>query len=415
MSNRFFIITLALFSIWGAAAQQGSPSPYSFFGLGLNKFKGTVENRSMGGISTYSDSIHINLQNPAGYGALRLTTYAIAGSHKSVSLKSNSGTDQVTNSTLLEYLAIGLPAGRWGFGFGLVPFSSVGYEVEDLNGDLLSKYSGSGGLNRVYFSTGYRISNGLRIGATANYNFGNIQNKALFHQDNIQYGTQEINRSDLNGFTFNFGAQYQKMITDKLELTGSASYSFSSDLTSKNERQIATVIISPSAGNTITDLREVAVPESTLQLPSIMKLGAGIGAPRQWFIGLEYGRTDASDYSNRSYSVSNVSYTQATRYAIGGFYIPDYRNITSYFSRIVYRAGLRYEETGLTINNEAIDEFGMSFGVGLPVGQKFSNINIGFEYGQRGTTEANLIEETFYGAFISLSFNDLWFQEKKYN
>ena len=48
-----------------ATAQESTSSPYSFYGLGSLKFKGTVENRSMGGISVYSDSIHINLRNPS--------------------------------------------------------------------------------------------------------------------------------------------------------------------------------------------------------------------------------------------------------------------------------------------------------------------------------------------------------------
>ena len=48
-------------------AQEGTASPYSFYGIGSLKFKGTVENRSMGGLSIYNDSIHLNLLNPAGY------------------------------------------------------------------------------------------------------------------------------------------------------------------------------------------------------------------------------------------------------------------------------------------------------------------------------------------------------------
>jgi len=37
-----------------------SQSPYSFYGVGVNTFKGTMDNRSMGGLNVYSDSIHLN-------------------------------------------------------------------------------------------------------------------------------------------------------------------------------------------------------------------------------------------------------------------------------------------------------------------------------------------------------------------
>ena len=43
----------------------------------------------------------------------------------------------------------------------------------------------------------------------------------------------------------------------------------------------------------------------------------------------------------------------------GGYYIPDYNSFTSYAKRIVYRAGLRYEKTGLVIQNQEIDEDNM--------------------------------------------------------
>jgi hypothetical protein len=57
----------------------------------------------------------------------------------------------------------------------------------------------------------------------------------------------------------------------------------------------------------------------------------------------------------------------------------------------------------------------MSFGVGLPVGNVFSNANIGFEFGKRGTQKQNLIQENFYTLKISLSLNDRWFEKRKYN
>ena len=82
---------------------------------------------------------------------------------------------------------------------------------------------------------------------------------------------------------------------------------------------------------------------------------------------------------------------------------------------MVYRAGVRFEKTGLKINNETINEFGISFGVGIPVGRVFSNANLGFEVGQRGTTKQNLIQENFIKFQISLSLNDRWFEKRKFN
>ena len=132
-------------------------------------------------------------------------------------------------------------------------------------------------------------------------------------------------------------------------------------------------------------------------------------------MGAEYTYLDASKFDNRSFTSDNVVYENASKVKLGGYYIPKYNSLTSYLNRIVYRAGLRYEETGLNINGQAINEFGISFGVGLPVGNLFSNANVGFEFGTRGTTNAGLVKEEFFNLSLSLSLNDRWFRKVKFN
>ena len=69
-------ILIAFFCVTahGLFAQNGTISPYSYFGIGDNRDNGTVDNQMMGGVSMYGDSIHINLSNPAAYSKLKLTT-----------------------------------------------------------------------------------------------------------------------------------------------------------------------------------------------------------------------------------------------------------------------------------------------------------------------------------------------------
>ena len=80
-------------------AQQGTASPYSFYGIGTLNFKGTVENRSMGGLSIYTDSIHANLRNPSAYAGSNLKLWEdesrpikfnFVESHSNLKLKANS-------------------------------------------------------------------------------------------------------------------------------------------------------------------------------------------------------------------------------------------------------------------------------------------------------------------------------------
>ena len=115
MLKRIFIAIMLLTSGL-AMAQQGTTSPYSFFGIGSLKFKGTVENRMMGGISVYSDSIHLNVQNPAAVAGLRLVNYSLAGSHKYNKIETATESQTATTTTL-DYLIMGIPMGKFGASF----------------------------------------------------------------------------------------------------------------------------------------------------------------------------------------------------------------------------------------------------------------------------------------------------------
>ena len=186
---RKLVIVLIAVVTFQSYGQEGTASPYSFYGIGSLKFKGTVENRSMGGLSIFTDSIHVNLRNPASYVSPDLKIYneesrpvkfAIGGSQNSTTLKSNSGEDK-TSTTTFDYFAVSLPLGKFGVGFGLIPYTSVGYKLEayNENGARSNRYSGEGGLNKAFLGLGYKINDKLSIGVDASYNFGNIKNSVL--------------------------------------------------------------------------------------------------------------------------------------------------------------------------------------------------------------------------------------------
>ncbi len=409
---RQIIVGLFILIAGVAVAQEGTTSPYSFYGIGTLKFHGTVENRLMGGLGVFSDSIHLNLQNPASYAGLRLVNFSVGGSHKASTQKTETES-QNTSATTLDYISMGIPMGKLGMGFGVIPYTSVGYDFYSEVPDGLTQYSGSGGLNKAYLSAGYQVTPELSVGIDANYNFGKIENTTTTQKD-IELGTETYNRSEILGFSFNFGALYKKMISENLELTGSVSFTPGTSFTSANSRKISTVRIIP-AGIFTVDERDVPVADTNFTFPSQLTIGAGIGKPKYWGFGAEYTNQKTSNFTNRSFDIDNVVYKNASKYRLGGYYIPNYNSFGNYFKRVVYRAGARYEQTGLNVDGQDINEFGISFGVGLPVGRLFSNMNLGIEIGSRGTTDFGLIKENFFNTFLSFSLNDRWFEKRLYD
>ena len=412
MLKKIFIVVA--FAISAPIFGQGTTSPYSFFGIGNLNFRGTVENRLMGGVSTYSDSIHVNLQNPAGLAELKLVNYSIAGSHKFNTLSTTSASERAT-TTALDYMAVAFPMGKFGGAFGLLPLTSSGYKLENIDGQNTTQYTGSGGMNKVFFGLGYAVTSDLSVGVEGNYNFGKIRYNAVTFQEGIQLGTEENNQSDLLGLSMNLGLQYKKTLKGKLQGLASMSYTPETKFVSENARQIATVLLLPNGNTSPIDRRDIELANTDFVFPSQLTFGLGLVQERKWSLSAEVSTLKTSNLTSSTVSLDNVTYQDAMKFRMGGFYIPDYNSFSSLLKRIVYRGGFRFEETGINVNGNAISEFGISFGLGLNLGRTFSNVNIGLEYGGRGTKNNGLVEESFVNIFVGLSLNDKWFEKRLYD
>lgn len=411
-----------------AFSQENNASPYSYYGIGDIKFKGTAENRSMGSLGILPDSIHVNLQNPAMYSGLKFTTYTVGASTSSTKFKTSDAEEEAGRTTL-DYLAVALPFNKLGVAFGIMPYSSVGYRIENTipeNPDTgtpaqFRRFTGTGGLNRVFFGAAYKITPKFSVGADFQYNFGDIETKSIVGLPDvgIQYPTREINKADYSGISVNVGAVYQTRFNEKYDWVASATYAPESSLTSKIERNIATVSISGSGNEAVVDEIAQIMAEDKMKLPSKFTVGTGFGEARKWFVGAEYTFQESAELGNRfdpSSADNSAGFETAYKAALGGYFIPKYSSYNSYLSRITYRAGVKFERTGLVINEESINDYSLSLGLGLPLGNiGGSNLNVGVEMGRRGTTTAGLIQENYTNVFISLSINDKWFTKRKYD
>ncbi len=413
-------MAILCFTAYGMQAQNGTVSPYSYFGIGDLRSAGTVENQMMGGLSLYADSIHVNLKNPAAYGKLKLTTYTAALSHREIRLKDYTE-QQNTSVTTLEYLAIGVPLGeQWGLGFGLKPVSSVGYSLlsESTNSNqrtVTNEYSGEGGLNQAYVSLGFQLIKYLHLGATINYNFGQFDNQRIQSVEDVQFGTLDRRESKVNGFDFNYGATYSPMVNDKHTLFTGVTVNTQSNLVSDNTQRIGS--FSRSNGQEIevinVNLEAQGLKNTELKIPTTTTLGLGYGEDKKWFLGAEYSFQGLGSFENEFNPIENLQYEDASSMAFGGYFVPDYSSFATYLKRVTYRAGIRLDKTGMIVNNKEINNFGITFGIGLPLGVNFSNLNLGFELGRRGTTDADLIEESYLKVNIGLSLNDKWFRKRQ--
>jgi len=413
MLNRivnFLIITASTFLL----AQQNTSSVYSYFGIGETKFKGTPVQRAMAGLGILPDSLDVNLLNPASYSVLQRTVISISGGTNLNKIASEIQ-GVTTQTTSLDYLSFGIPIGKFGASFGLNPQTAVGYRnqtrTENQNSISLSRHTGNGGANRAFLGGAYQATNEFSIGFDLNYYFGNINTESRTYISDVQFGTGIFSELELSGFGFNIGTMYKNKIKNKYELYLSATYSPSYNLSYIKNTTFAT-ISEENDTETMDSRIELPKERRTVKMPTKLSFGLGIGKLHKWFVGAEYSYAEKNTTNPIvPEGFSNYQSIENSSFNLGGYYIPRYNSFTNYFHRITYRAGVRYENLGLKINDQEINDMAISTGLSLPIGNNgLSNLSFAFEYGQRGTKSGGLVQENYFNINVGLTITDLWFR-----
>jgi len=423
MTKSIFSFILLLIAIGSANAQKSSASPYSFFGMGDENITKSVEEISMGetGVTNYSGN-QLFLSNPASFAMLQLTTYDLGVTNRNIKVEDGTNSERSSASSL-SYVILGVPIGnKSGFAFGLQPNTNVGYsllqEFKDASNVLTETnlFFGNGGTNRLFLGYGKKIHKFASVGIEGSFIFGRISNNILNRRNDVQFASRYEANSNVSGFNLKIGFQYHKPIKNKkdVELQLGATVRLSSNLKNRGNELLFSLINNPVGAIISRDTISNKSFNGTIKNPFKSTLGVGVGKEYNWNLALEYAYQGTFKFKGGELgNNSNVRYKSANRFSLGGYYLPNINSVTSYWQRVAYRGGLKYKQTGLIVNNSKINEFGISFGVGMPMGKELSTFNLGFEIGRRGTTKNGLVKEKFVNIRVGFTLNDKWFRKRK--
>jgi len=421
--KNYFLILLFVLSTSFVVSQTNTGSPYSLNELGEINFLGNVSNLSMGGIDSAIDSIEFNINNPSSLAKLKTTNYLIGTFYKSTGISNVNSTDNI-NTANINYIAVGIPTKRFGFGFGVLPYSSVGFNLqstEEYNtaNSITSRLFGAeGNINRAFVSIGLPLLKYLSLGASANYNFGKFNYEKFNLIENVNYGIFSNSSSEISGFTYNFSSNLS--IPLKNDFTLNLVYSFypEGDLDSYNIESLYTSntssITLESLGDFVdVDLNSRGLENTKLPVPKKSVYSLGLEKKNSWFIGFQYESKLSSNFENVFLDTQNVSYRDSNSLSIGGYIIPDSSSLISYWKRVKYRIGIKNEKKSIIVNNLPINHFSLNLGLGLPIAG-LSKANLGLEIGKVGDNDS-LVKENYFALRLGLSLNDVWFIKRKYN
>ena len=399
---------------------QTGVTPYSSQGIGNTSRPSLVHNSGMGGIGIGTgNGLNINYTNPAMLYKNTLSAFDVALSFEQSTQR--QGDDQaVLNQGGISYGVFSFPVipNRWTASLGVMPYSTVGYRIEEessasgSNDAVRQVQEGSGGLNLVSFSHGVRLYKNLAVGVRLGYLFGAIsETRSIFlantpslasvYEDELYYSDVLIEPS------IYFGQKIAKATSLNVGLV----YQPATEI-----RTINNVIFEnrSTTGNTPAGLGEKIVDNETSSVRLPRKIGIGLSVDKylKYTVGVDLSFQAWDTF--RSPEGTNDGMRQSLELAVGGQFIPDATSVDSYLSRVAYRLGFNYRNTPFVVSDQQISEFGIDFGLSLPV-SNLSSINLAFEVGNRGTTEQNLIRENYIKATLGVTFNDRWFVRRKFD
>ncbi len=397
-------------------------SPYSRFGIGDLSDNNNAWNNSLGQLGLALRSpYHVNYMNPASYTAFDSLSFVFEGGFNGelVTLKSNYQSVN-RNYASLGYLLFGIPVTKWWkTSLGLVPFSDVGYSVANYeefpeSGTVVRLYQGSGGINRLFWGNAFQPFRNFSIGLNASYLFGSMIREAqvLFPDSLTALNFKELYYVSMNDLYFNFGAQYRAKIKNGLFLNMGIVFAPTLQMSASTDLISTTFLLASDGSESVRDTLVISEDyKGKISIPLMYGGGLALEKTDKWMVGLDFKWQNWEKF--KAYELSD-SLVNSWQINFGAEIVPKVDNFKNYLARIHYRLGFNYQQTYLRLRGDNLNEYCFSLGFGLPLRGMKTMLNLGAQVGLRGTTDQNLIRESYFKVVIGFSIYERWFIKRKY-
>jgi len=408
MNKKHIVVLITAFStviFVDSLTAQVKNSVYSMFGVGQIIDNSFGINKSLGGTGlAFQSGRSINYLNPASYLGippnslnLELGVYGIYNRSKNKNTSQTDGDVNVSYSSASLYVT-----NWWAFSFGIVPFSSVDYEInssDEIGGELTSfekNFKGSGGLSRVYLGNSFKVYKGLAVGFNASYIFGPITQTETAVSNDSFTGYELKNQRTAHSFYLDYGLQYSISNNDWLYTIGLI-YGANNKLNVSDDLEF-------TYDGTTSSLEQDEQLDITI--PKKLGLGLALKKGNNFRAGFDY---EWKNWSTINFSNPNLDTRNSNRFSIGAEYSPGQSN--DWLKSCFYRLGANYKNSYLEIDNTPINSTGINFGVGIPYNE-INMINLSIEYGEEGTLSKGLIKNNYWVFYLNFSLHEFWLRRK---
>ncbi len=416
--NKIKLLLLIFVATAAGAMAQNVTTPYSMYGYGILSDRASSMQRQMGSVGYAMNSgRQINVMNPASYASIDSLTFLFdIGADMAFLWQKEGDVKEKSVGGGLDYITMQFPICKFmGGSIGMLPYSSVGYAFGSDIAHGAMQNQGSGGINQAYLGVAGKVG-GFSLGVNVAYSFGNIIND-VFSSPVTSGQTLFEHVMKIRDWDISIGAQYTARV-------------------SRNDRITAGLTFTPKKslhGDTWATVQETT-QSSVADTVAFMKMGGNYYTPMTIGGGISYKHERTSrwmieadvtfqEWSKVKYSplyslaepdkmvFEGMNFSNRTRYAIGGEYVPKIRG--NYFERMVYRLGAYYSNDYLKIRGNQVRAYGVTAGFGFNTPEGKTMINLGVEWKHRAAHPATLISENYLNITLGVNFNELWFWQRR--
>jgi hypothetical protein len=404
----FIIILLVCYDV--IFPQSGS----SYTRLGLGDLTLSYSGRKIGmgqlGVSV-ADYDYLSNINPASWYRINKTRVEFGLGYNGAIFSDNQQS-KFYSETDFEGFTFGFPVSKSNGIFaalGLLPVTDVSYNIvqsysalDPQVGDYSINFEGKGGLSKLFIGGTYELPFGVVTGAQFDYYFGSINYLSKIRFNGESGFPVDFTKSyEISGVGGTFGIispDFSKLLDLNLisDLRLGVSFATNSKL------YVDTVITSLA----FFSLDTLNYGESKIEMPFRIITGMSLVLNKKYLLSLDYLYQPWSKYSmsgNRSGYLRD-----AMKVSLGFEYRPEKALGLTFWEEILWRAGISYEQTQYKLNDEGIDHYTIAGGFSVPLSQE-NFLDVGLQYGIKGTTEYNLIKENTFKLYLGISLGELWF------
>ena len=431
---RLLAVSVLLCAFFSLRAQDGTHSaysPYSIYGIGNLDKGGSAFNMTKGGVGIATRTNRfVNYMNPASITARDSLSFMSDFGLKSDNAIYRQGDIKSGHNTFnINDFVISFPIYRSSaMMLGIAPYSSVGYNYNypitdpgliGNTGTLGYTASGSGSIYQMFIGGAVTFWKRLSLGAEYIYYFGKIEKNVdlLFSDDSFRSISGGYNLQ-LKSSSAKFGLQYEQPLGKNNSMVIGATYKLRSNLNGFiNDHEYASI---SSVSDTLKNTTDTLSLSHKAKLASEIGVGIAFRNRDRWSVEFNYLY---SDWRNCGFdSVAGLSNDSSAGFSAGrshsfraGFEITPNRNDIRYkYKTFTYRAGAYYDREYYLLGGAAVDAFGLTFGMTIPVSSGYNGFTFGVDIGQRGNVGNNRIRERYIGFNIGFNIFDIWFRKHRY-